>query len=148
VKNRRIVNTSKPAERYKIPFLIGVVGHRDLVPGELRAIRTAVEQLLRKVCSTYPDVTPTLLTSMADGADLLVAEVAADLDIPIVAVLPMSHDQCRAELATDEARASFDRIYARCERLEVALPENGTVAAQALSAEQKRDLQFQRAGHW
>jgi len=60
VKNRRIVNTSKPAERYKIPFLIGVVGHRDLVPGELRAIRTAVEQLLRKVCSTYPDVTPTV----------------------------------------------------------------------------------------
>jgi hypothetical protein len=140
------VNTSKPAERYKIPFLIGVVGHRDLVPGELRAIRAAVEQLLRKVCSESPDVTPTLLTSMADGADLLVAEVAADLDIPIIAVLPMSHDQCRAELATDEARAAFDRIYARCERLEVALPDQSVAAAQEPSAEQKRDLQFQRAG--
>jgi hypothetical protein len=140
------VKTTQSAERYKIPFLIGVVGHRDLVPGELRPIRVAVEQLLRKICSEYPDVTPTLLTSMADGADLLVAEVAADLDIPIIAVLPLSHDECRAELATDEARASFDRIYARCERLEVTLPENGTVPAQELSAEQKRDLQFQRAG--
>ncbi len=140
------MNTPNPSERYKIPFLIGVVGHRDLVPAELPAIRAAVEQLLRRICDTYADVTPTLLTSMADGADLLVAEVAAELNIPILAVLPMPAEQCRAELESDASRASFDRIYARCERLEVALPDNGTKPTREPSPEEKRDLQFQRAG--
>jgi hypothetical protein len=92
---------NSPSERYKIPFLIGVVGHRDLVEGQVPAIRAAVERMLRGLVEAYPDVTPTLLTSMADGADLLVAEVAADLKIPIMAVLPMSPEQCRADLESD-----------------------------------------------
>lgn len=140
------MNLHNSNERYKIPFLIGVVGHRDLVATEIPAIRAAVEKMLRRVCQEYPDVIPTVLTSMADGADLIVADVAAELNIPIVAVLPMSHDQCRAELESDEARATFDRIYARCERLEVALPENGATATHQPSAEERRDLLFQRAG--
>jgi hypothetical protein len=140
-----LVNTPA-SDRYKIPFLVGVVGHRDLVAAEVPQIRAAVDDVLRRLCEAYPDVTPTLLTSMADGADLLVAEVAADLNIPIIAVLPLTHDQCRADLESDEARAVFDRIYARSERLEVILPQNGAADDIALSAAEKRDLQFQRAG--
>jgi hypothetical protein len=137
---------NSPSERYKIPFLIGVVGHRDLVEGQVPAIRAAVEQLLRRLVEAYPDVTPTLLTSMADGADLLVADVAAELNVPIMAVLPMSHDQCRADLESDAAREVFDRIYARSEHLEVALPEQELKGLAPQSAEEMRDLQFQRAG--
>jgi hypothetical protein len=137
---------NSPSERYKIPFLIGVVGHRDLVEGQVPAIRAAVEQLLRRLVEAYPDVTPTLLTSMADGADLLVADVAAELNVPIMAVLPMSHDQCRADLESDAARQVFDRIYARSEHLEVALPEQELEDLQPQSTEEMRDLQFQRAG--
>jgi hypothetical protein len=132
-------------ERYKIPFLVGVVGHRDLVDEQVPAIRAAVERLLRRLVEAYPDVTPTLLTSMADGADLLVADVAAELNIPIMAVLPMSHDVCRADLQSEAARETFDRIYALSEHLEVVLPEQPP-EDRSQSAEGMRDLQFQRAG--
>lgn len=137
---------SSSSERYKIPFLIGVVGHRDLLDGEVPAIRVAVEKVLRRLVDAYPEVQPSLLTSMADGADLLVADVASELNIPIIAVLPMSHEQCRADLETDQARETFDRIYARSERLEVALPESSAIAAETQSTDERRDLQFQRAG--
>jgi hypothetical protein len=132
--------------RNKIPFLIGVVGHRDLVTAEIPAIRASVEQVLRRLADAYPDVTPSLLTSMADGADLLVADVAAQLGIPVIAVLPMSHDDCRADLETEEARATFDRIYAGSERLEVVLPESDAARVLEQSKGETRDRQFQRAG--
>ncbi|HZF17217.1 MAG TPA: hypothetical protein VE046_14865 [Steroidobacteraceae bacterium] len=135
----------RSSEAYKIPFLVGVVGHRDLVAGELAQIRAAVAKLLARLKQAYPDVTPTLLTSLAEGADLIAAEVAAELGIAVTAVLPMPADVCRADLTTDEARASFDRIIARSERLEVAkAPANPDMAGDTTRV--RRDLQFQRAG--
>ena len=133
-----------PADPYQIPLLIGVVGHRDLAPEELPAIRAAVTELLRDMRGRHPEVRGTLLTSMADGADLLVAEVAAALDFPIIAVLPFSVDACRAELQTAEARATFDRLLGHAEHLVIsgadARPANETATAEW------RERQFQHAG--
>ena len=64
-----------------------------------------------------------LLCSLAEGADLLVAEVACELGIDIVALLPFSPAQCRAELASDAARVSFDAALQRAERLDVPPPD-------------------------
>jgi hypothetical protein len=130
---------------YTIPFLVGVVGHRDLVPEELPAIRAAVEQLLRSLRDAQPDVRVQLLSSLAEGADLLAAEVAQELGIDVVALLPFSAAQCRADIEDAAARAVFDRVLQRSERLELALPPG--VAPEALGHDAAaRDAQFQRAG--
>ncbi len=81
----------------RIPLLVGVVGHRDLVPDEVPAIRAAVEELLRTIRDAEPDVPVKLLTAQAEGADLLAAEVARVLGIGIVAMLPHPEAQCRAD---------------------------------------------------
>jgi hypothetical protein len=130
---------------YRIPFLLGVVGHRDLVAGELPAIRAAVRALLDDIGRQNPGVRPTLLCSMAEGADLLVAEVAADLSYPIIALLPFPAAICRAELASDVDRAVFDRICAGAEILELPVPGNATVD-QLRQSRDLRDKQFQHAG--
>jgi hypothetical protein len=126
---------------YKIPFLIGVVGHRDLVAAEVPQIRAAVERLLRRLTDSFPDVQPTLLSSMAEGADLLAAEVASELGIPVITALAFSPELSRADLATGVSKEVFDRIFARAEHVEA--PDLAQIARDDPAA---RDRHYQRAG--
>src|SRR5262245_29638825 len=109
----------RSSEPYKIPFLIGIVGHRDLMPNEIPAIRAAIKSLLSRLMDSFPDSPPRLLTSLADGADLLGAEVATELNIPVTAVLPMPVAVCREDIAPAN-QPSFDHIVANSEHLLVA----------------------------
>ncbi len=133
------------AEQFKVPFLVGVTGHRDLLPAELPAIRTAIEELLQALRAAAPDVQIVLLSSMAEGADLLAAEVACDLGLQLMALLPYSAARCRADLQSDAARSAFDRVLARAEQLELPLPE-GISESTLASDSAARDRQYQSAG--
>jgi hypothetical protein len=132
-----------PSDERHIPLLVGVVGHRDLCAQELPQIRAALDAVLRQLRDANPGAPPVLLTSMADGADLLAAEVALDLGLDITCVLPYSAAQCRSDLLTDEARHLFDRAIAGARVLEV--PPLVPAANQA-PGDDPRDLQFQGAG--
>jgi hypothetical protein len=107
-----------PDDAYRIPLLVGVAGHRDLVPAEVPGIREAVEKLLRALRDAHADVCIRLLCSLADGADLLVAGIAAELDIDVVALLELPAAECRAALGSDDARLTFDHILQRAEILD------------------------------
>ncbi|HTP39980.1 MAG TPA: hypothetical protein VMI92_10440 [Steroidobacteraceae bacterium] len=120
---------------YQIPFLVGITGHRDLVAAEVPQIRAELRRLLLTLQERAPQVRIQLLSALAEGADLLASDVALDLGMGVIALLPFEAGQCRAELKTDAARASFDRALAQAERVE--LP-GATGAA--------RSRQFQRAG--
>ena len=137
--------TVDSAEQFKIPFLVGVTGHRDLLPAELPAIRAAVEELLRALQAAAPDVQVVLLSSLAEGADLLAAEVACELGLPLMALLPYSAARCRADLQDDAARSSFDGVLAKAEQLELPLPEGVSEATLAIDSA-ARDRQYQAAG--
>jgi len=128
---------------YEIPFVVGVVGHRDLLPGQLPALRQAIESLLRPLQDSSPALRIQLLCAVADGADLLAAEIALDLGIEVLALLTFPEDICRGDLMSDEARAQFDRVMRHAQRLEVPLPEG--VTREMLQDGGQRDLQYQRA---
>jgi hypothetical protein len=136
---------SVPVESPGVPLLVGVVGHRDLVPDEVPAIREAAERLLRELRDAQPDVPVKLLSGQAEGADLVVADVAQRLDIDVIALLPFSAAQCRAELGTDTARAAFDRTMASAEKFELPLAA-GTSARDGTRLGEARDRQFERVG--
>jgi len=136
---------SAPARVPEIPLLIGIVGHRDLVPEEIPAIRDAATELLRTLRDTQPDVPIKLLSAQAEGADLVVAEVAQQLGIGIIALLPFAEAQCRADLTGAAARAAYDRTMAGAEKLELK-PGPGTDSSQLVHAGEPRDRQFGRAG--
>lgn len=107
-------------------FMVGVTGHRDLLPEQVPAIRTALAELLRELPRRHPGVNIQLLCSMADGADLLAADVALDLGVEVVALLTFPEDVCRADLLSDEARRMFDRVMPVATRLELPLPQGVT----------------------
>ncbi len=133
------------SSQYKIPFLIGVVGHPDRVAEEIPFFRAAVARVLERLREENPDVPLRLLCSMAAGADLLVADVAAAIGIEIVALLPYTRALCRNDLESEPERRNFDRLCDMSDVVELSLPDDPNVPDVESSSE-TRDRQLQRAG--
>ncbi len=75
-----------------IPFLVAATGHRDLRPQDLDRLRREVRAVFVGIHSRMPNTPIFLLTGLAEGADQLVAEVALEQDVRLVAALPMPID--------------------------------------------------------
>ncbi len=125
--------------------MIGIVGHRDLVAEEIPQIRAAVATLLERLRDQNPDVPFRLLCSMASGADLLAADVAAQVGIDIIVMLPYARQLCRNDLATEAERANFDRLCDLSDVVELVLPE-GVRVEDVQGPGEFRDRQYQRGG--
>lgn len=131
------MNESSTAIGGPAPLLIGVTGHKDLFEDEkdlLRAsVRAALEDFLRAM-----NVSPgeaRILTGLAEGADALVAEVALELGIPLVPVLPMPMELYCEEFSDPAALAVFHGLLARSAMVvELPLVEGVTAASASLSA--------------
>jgi len=77
--------------------MVGVSGHRDLDPGDSPRLREAVTDFVQQLKSQLPDTELRLIVGMAQGADLLVAETALGLGVPVEAVLPMPLEHYAAD---------------------------------------------------
>lgn len=96
------------SDSYAIPLVIAVTGHRDLVAAEVPGICARVRHLFTQLQAENPDRRLQVLSGMAEGADQLVAEVAFDMGIGVVAVLPMPKSVYRDDFASAELKARFD----------------------------------------
>jgi len=138
---------SGPSRRlYSAPLVIGVTGHRDLVPAEMPLIRARVRSFLQNLRSQYPDRDLLLLTALAEGADRLVSDEALAVGLPITVMLPMPRELYVEDFETAGSRAEFDRLCALATDLfELPLtPGNtpGSVAGQGPN----RSRQYAQAG--
>ena len=95
-----------------VPLVVAVTGHRDLAPAELPLIRERVRDFLRELQGRYADRAVGVMSSLAEGADQLVAEVALEIGVPLTVPLPMSRHLYLRDFATAEARARFERLCA------------------------------------
>ena len=75
-----------------VELLVGVTGHRDLVPSEVDQLRGRVADFFKMLQRGYPGLKIRLLTSLARGADTLVADVALELGVAVTNVLPMPQE--------------------------------------------------------
>ena len=102
----------------KIPLIVGVTGHIALREADLPAIRAAVTAQLKCLTARYPNTEPAMLTSLAAGGDMLCADVARALDIPLLVALPMQPEAYKADFTPADA-ARFDAHCARAEWVDV-----------------------------
>ncbi len=72
-----------------LPLIIGVTGHRDLRAEDTPRIEGAVRSEFERLEQLYPTTPFVLLSALAEGADRLVAKVALEQGMRLIAVLPM-----------------------------------------------------------
>ncbi len=123
-----------------IPVLVGVTAHRKIREEDRAAIYGAVKAELQKLQAVCPHSRIVMLTSLAEGGDLLCAEAAEELNIPLIAALPRAREDYENDFS-DAAKAQFSHCCGRAEQVLVtppveAVPEDGG----------GRDFQFRQAG--
>jgi hypothetical protein len=96
---------------YRIPLLIGVTGHRDLLVEDRDAIAASVTTFFRMLAKRFPHTPLRVFCGLAAGADQLVAEIALAFGAELVPVLAVPPAVFRTTLETDpQARETYDRL--------------------------------------
>jgi hypothetical protein len=128
----------------RAPILIGVTGHRNINAWDTK-LSGAVKAVCARLRKDYKHSPFVILSSLADGADRLVALVAMEeLSAELIAVLPMPQNQYERDFSTEESKAEFRSLLSRaCFVKEASVPEGD--AAGTFEGEQ-RNRQYARAG--
>ena len=109
-----------PADPF--PLIVGVTGHRDIPPAAHDALQHTISTVLRGLQERFGQDAVFVLSALAQGADQLVAGIALDLGLRLIAVSPMPLDDYRATLqANPEATANFEQYWASAQ-LRLVLP--------------------------
>ena len=98
---------------FAVPLIVAVTGHRDLVNAELPGIRERVRIFLSELLTEYPDRGVTVMSSLAEGADQLVAEEALALNIPLIVPMPMPGALYLDDFGSIKEQESFDYLCSR-----------------------------------
>ncbi len=123
-----------------IPVVIGVTGHRQIRREDEGELRAAVVSELKKLQALCPHSPFLMLSSLAEGGDLLCADAAEELGIEMAVVLPREmadYEQDFSELG----RKCFEHHCGRAGQVftaprSEAVPEGG----------EKRNDRFRQAG--
>lgn len=131
-------DTSADFAYTSIPIIIGVTGHRDLIPTDVPKLREIVKAELQTLQNSYPHSTLMMLNSLAEGADQLCADVGLEMKIPLIAALPLQPDEYRHDFS-DQALITFNRQCAEAFDLFVVQATEGPLAV-------TREFSYRQAG--
>jgi hypothetical protein len=76
----------------------------------VEAIRARVKSLFVELQTNYPDNLLTIMSPLAEGADLLVAEVAVEMSLDLIVPLPKSREAYLKDFRSDETRQQLKRL--------------------------------------
>jgi hypothetical protein len=141
--------TAVSGPQCRLPLIVGVTGHRDLREEHIGALRREIRETLLKIRLDYlgsDSNTPLIvMSSLAEGADQLVATVALELGALLVSPLPMPADEYRRDFSPG-ACTEFDRLLSHS----VTAPQMPFVDGNNLEAirgdTSRRALQYKEAG--
>jgi hypothetical protein len=110
---------SKP---YLVPLIVAVTGHRDIHPSAEGEIRRLVAARFGHIQKSFPATPLRAMSGLAEGADMVFAEAALDLNIEVIAVLPVTpevfiHDfesPAHEDRHPNELKLRFQSILERC----------------------------------
>lgn len=103
-----------------IPLIVGVTGHRDLIEDEIPIIKKMVRSFFLDLRESFPGLPLMLLSPLASGADQLAAEVAFELNIETVALLPMPADEYRRDFEGDDL-TKFEQLLKGAPLVEIPM---------------------------
>ena len=132
-------------EAYGLPLVIAVTGHRDLLDSEIAEIRAQVRELLISLGARYPNRRLRVMSSLAEGADRLVAEEALDLGVDLIAPLPMPRKMYVQDFDA-ASQEQFDKLCAQSSEVFELPLARGCTADQISVPGPERDRQYAQLG--
>ncbi|HUG97624.1 MAG TPA: hypothetical protein VMQ83_00430 [Gammaproteobacteria bacterium] len=129
----------------QVPLVVGVTGHRDLVPAEIPGLRAQTRAFLERLRRDHPDLPLVVMSPLAEGADRLVAEEARALDIPLIVPLPFPADLYERDFEAPGSVEEFRALCAGAEVIELPLLPGDSVATIA-DYGHRRDAHYARLG--
>jgi hypothetical protein len=134
--------------RIQAPLVIGVTGHRDLRPEDITHLERKVRHVLSDLHDLYQHTPFILLSSLAEGADRLVARVAlSEGKARLVVPLPLPPALYESDFETEASKAEFrdllssDGVYS----FEMKIC---TTLADVTHPGSQRDRQYEEAGKY
>src|SRR5579863_4912526 len=101
--------------RLQAPFVIGVTGHRDLRAEDVPHLERRVRHIFERLRERYPSTPFLVLSSLAEGADQLVARVALlpEFGARLVVPLPMPVELYAKDFETPDTLNEFHCLRTR-----------------------------------
>jgi hypothetical protein len=128
-----------------VPLVVGVTGHRDLVPGEIPRLRERAREFLTGLQRDHPDLPVVVMSPLAEGADRMVAEEARALGLPLIVPLPLPRDLYEQDFASPESLAQFRALCTGAEVVELPLLPGDTTESVS-DYGPRRDAHYARLG--
>ncbi len=122
---------------------IGITGHRNLKEQCIPYYRARIHEMLVSLKEKHEELL--VYSALADGADRLVVEVAMELDIEYVAVLPMPKNIYITDYDEVSTNTFNTLLHKAIWEIEIPLVEGNTLASIAIDSEE-RNLQYEAAG--
>ncbi|MEO5629708.1 MAG: hypothetical protein ABIQ62_08075 [Thermomonas sp.] len=129
----------------RLRLAIGVTAHRDLVAGEVPALREAIRSFLKGLQAEFPDLPLRLISALAEGGDQLAAEEALALGIELVVPLPMPQDEYEKDFTDPAARVRFRELLAQARVRVLPMAPGNNLETIAVRGEH-RNLQYAQLG--
>jgi hypothetical protein len=136
----------------RLPLVVGVTGHRDLrdqdVPRLEQEVAAVISGLRKDYLGGDPQAPIVVLSSLAEGADRLVARVALAQGARLVAPLPMPREEYRRDFEPGLKPgnvAEFDHLFAQAIAAPV-MPLHGNSLADIAADRAKRAAQYRAVG--
>ena len=130
------------------PLVVGVTGHRDLVPEEMPGIEAAVRELLADLARRFPDRPLQIMSPLAEGADRIVALVAEDLGIELSVPLPMPENIYAQDFESSRSWAEFGRLLRYANEATTLPLAPGNTHAAIGDHGVERNRQYAEVGAW
>ena len=111
-----------------LSLCVGVTGHRDIDPAALPRVRELVAQAFDTLEARF-GLDFVVFSSLAEGADRLVAEVALARRRPgrLIAALPLQADEYEKDFATPESKNQFRQLLGKADNSFVVEPDGAPV---------------------
>lgn len=130
------------------PLVIGITGHRDLVPREIPDIEVRVRELLGDLAKRFPDRPLRVMSPLAEGADRIVALVAEDMGIELSVPLPLPENLYSQDFETSASWAEFGRLFRYASQRTTLPLAPGNTEASVAQYGPERDRQYAEVGAW
>jgi hypothetical protein len=128
------------------PLTIGVTSHRNIAPREEAGVRSRVREFLATLRAAFPGMPLTVLSSLAEGGDQLVAEEALACGACLIAVLPMRHAEYALDFADPAPRARFEALSAAAYVIELPALDEPSLNGGNGPTGSERDRHYAQAG--